>query len=154
MQVSSFTARGLKAAFVSAEDCDKEVIKCIHRGEYQLVLISPESIISNLYWREMLRTQVYQQNLVAFAVDEAHCVSKWLVGTYLLWEMCNSGFVLCITVYDFWFLTEFFTSIIIKCQCCDYSAVVVFSAHQCIHTCFCILFHQGCILQERIFKIR
>lgn len=77
VQVSSFTARGLKTAFVSAEDCDKEVVKGIHGGEYQLVLISPESIISNLYWREMLRTQVYQQNLVAFAVDEAHCVSKW-----------------------------------------------------------------------------
>ena len=65
---------GLKTAFVSAEDCDREGI---HGGEYQLMLISPESIISNLYWREMLQTQVYQQNLVAFAVDEAHCVSKW-----------------------------------------------------------------------------
>ena len=71
MQVSSFTARDLKAAFVSAEDCDREVTKGIYGGEYQLMLISPESIISNLSWREMLRTQVYQQNLVAFAVDEA-----------------------------------------------------------------------------------
>ena len=71
MQVSSFTARGFKAAFVS---CDREVVTGIHEGEYQIVLVSPDSIImgSNLYWREMLRTQVYQQNL---AVDEAHCVS-------------------------------------------------------------------------------
>ena len=84
MQVSSFTARDLKAAFVSAEDCDRRVIKGIHGGEYQLVLISPESIISNLYCREMLQTQVYQQNLVAFPVDEAHCASKWLVAMYLL----------------------------------------------------------------------
>ena len=43
VQVSPFTARGLKAAFVSAEDCDREVIKGIHGREYQLVLISPES---------------------------------------------------------------------------------------------------------------
>ena len=43
MQVSPFTARDLKAAFVSAEDCDREVTKGIHGGEYQLVLISPES---------------------------------------------------------------------------------------------------------------
>jgi len=78
-QVSSFTAKGLKTAFVSAENCDREVTKGIHDGEYQLVFISPESIISNLYWREMLRTPVYRENLVAFAVDEAHCVSKWLV---------------------------------------------------------------------------
>ena len=43
--------RGLKAAFVSAEDCDREVFKGVHGVEYQIVLISPESIImgSNLY---------------------------------------------------------------------------------------------------------
>ena len=81
MQVSPFTARVLKAAFVSAEDCDREVTKGIHGGEYQLV---QNPIISNLYWREMLKTQVYQQYLVAFPVDEALCVSKWLVGMYLL----------------------------------------------------------------------
>ena len=57
--------KGLKAALsVSAEDCDRDVVKGIHGVEY---LISPESIImgSDLYWR----AQVYQQNLVAFAVD-------------------------------------------------------------------------------------
>ena len=67
--------RDLKAAFVSAEDCDREVVKRIHGVEYQIVLISPESIIGNLYWREMLQAQVYQHNLVASAIDEARCVS-------------------------------------------------------------------------------
>ena len=57
--------RGLKAVLiVSAEDCDRDVVKGIRGVEY---LISPESIImgSDLYWR----AQVYQQNLVAFTVD-------------------------------------------------------------------------------------
>ena len=41
--------------FVSGRDLFITVVtKGIHGGEYQLVLISPESIISNLYWREML----------------------------------------------------------------------------------------------------
>ena len=83
-QVSSFNVRGLKAAFVSAEDCDMEVVKGIHGGKCQIMLISPESTISKQYWREMLRAHVYQQNLVAIVIDEAHCVSKWLVGTHLL----------------------------------------------------------------------
>ena len=97
MQVSSFTARGLKAAFVSAEDCDREVIKGIHGEEYQLVL-NP-IIISNLYWREMLQTQVYQQHLVAFPVDEALCMSKWLVGMYLLSILGKCAIEACFKYY-------------------------------------------------------
>ena len=46
--------RGLKAALIlSAEDCDRDVVKGIHGVEY---LISLESIImgSDLYWKEMV----------------------------------------------------------------------------------------------------
>ena len=70
---------------MSAEDRDREVVKGVHGIEYQIVLISPESIIlgSDLYWREMLRAQVYQQNLVAFPVDETHTVLmvSWHIST-------------------------------------------------------------------------
>ena len=61
---------------MSAEDRDREVVKGVHGIEYQIVLINPESIImgSDLYWREMLRAQVYWQNLVAFAINETHTV--------------------------------------------------------------------------------
>ena len=122
MQVSSFTARDLKAAFVSAEDCDREVIKGIHGGEYQLVL-NP-IIISNLSWREMLWTQVYQQHLVAFPVDEAHCVSKWLVAMYLLSILGKRAIQACFKYY------------------CIRTYI----------TCFWFFFIA--ILQEEIFKIR
>ena len=46
--------RGLKAALiVSAEDCDRDIVKGIHGMEY---LISPESIMmGDLYWREMVQ---------------------------------------------------------------------------------------------------
>ncbi len=44
---------------------------------YQLVYLSPEALLTNATWRDMLQCPVYQQNLVALVVDEAHCVKKW-----------------------------------------------------------------------------
>ena len=49
------------------------------KGQYQLLFISSEPLIMNLQWREMLHSEVHQQNLVGLAVDEAHCVTKWYV---------------------------------------------------------------------------
>ena len=48
-----------------------------YMGDVQLVFINPESILSDSAWRDMLRAPVYQCNLVALAIDEAHLVEKW-----------------------------------------------------------------------------
>ena len=45
----------------------------VYEGKYQLVLISPEALLTNETWRDMLHSSVYQERLVAFVVDEAHC---------------------------------------------------------------------------------
>ena len=43
-------------------------------GKYlELVYPSPEALLTNMTWRDMLQSPVYQQNLVALVVDEAHC---------------------------------------------------------------------------------
>ncbi len=34
---------------------------------------SPESLLRNDKWRNMLSSTVYQESLVAIVVDEAHC---------------------------------------------------------------------------------
>lgn len=49
------------------------------RVRIQLVFISPEALVGNRRWRDMLRSKAYQDNLVAFVIDEAHCVKKWQV---------------------------------------------------------------------------
>lgn len=49
------------------------------RGEVQLVYASPETLILEPKWRELLRQTVYQNNVVCLAVDEAHLVEKWYV---------------------------------------------------------------------------
>ena len=80
----SLTSKGLSTVYVSGDLSDKKVKDDIFNGMYQLVLISPELLMTNLYWREMMRTEIYQKQLVAFVVDEAHCIIKWYVQYILL----------------------------------------------------------------------
>ena len=84
-QVAKFSSRGIKCTFVNRDGQSKEVQDCIVRGHYQIVFISPESMLRQLIWREMLRNEVYQENLVAFVIDEAHCVEKWYDYSFALY---------------------------------------------------------------------
>lgn len=63
--------------FVGEAQQDPNVIARVKDGKVQLLYISPESLLRNYQWREMLRSEVYRENLVAFVVDEAHCVKQW-----------------------------------------------------------------------------
>ena len=47
------------------------------RGDYQLVLFTPEMQLQSKQWRSMLLGKVYSQRLRAFVVDEAHIVKQW-----------------------------------------------------------------------------
>ena len=49
-------------------------------GKFQLVYMSPESLLTNATWRDMLQSDVYRTNLVEFVVDEAHCVNSFNAG--------------------------------------------------------------------------
>ena len=75
-QKGKFTPRGLVTEFVG-EGQSRLQLEKVDAGLCQLVYISPESLLYNQHWRELLRTTVYQRNLVALVVDEAHCVKKW-----------------------------------------------------------------------------
>ena len=45
-------------------------------GKVQLLYISPESLLINSEWREMLQSDIYREKLVAFVVDKVHCVKQ------------------------------------------------------------------------------
>ena len=55
---------------------DDEAIAEVCTGKNQLVCMSPESLLTDERWRDMLLSPVYQEHLVR---DKAHCVKKWLV---------------------------------------------------------------------------
>ena len=49
----------------------------VKKGLYQLVFFTPEVLITNKQWRQLLKTDTYSQRVSAFVVDEAHVVKKW-----------------------------------------------------------------------------
>ena len=74
-QVATFTARGLCAAYIQGESGDD--VPAVLNGRVQLLYSSPETLILIPKWREMLRLDVYLNNVVCLAIDEAHLVEKW-----------------------------------------------------------------------------
>ena len=74
-QVAMLSSRGMKCASLHGDG--HTVMQSILHDEYQLVFISRESMLRDLIWREMFSSEVYQKNLVALVVNEAHCVDKW-----------------------------------------------------------------------------
>ena len=75
MQVASYSAKGLSAAHVTG-DSSNSVRKKVQDGEFQLVYITPELLITGSVWRKMLVGEVYSERLRAFVVDEANTVKS------------------------------------------------------------------------------
>lgn len=46
-------------------------------GYYNIVFAHPESLVSSLYGRKLMHTKLYQDNVCAIVVDEAHCILDW-----------------------------------------------------------------------------
>ena len=76
-QVVKFSERGLACTFVEEEQKDTTTISNILCKQYQLVYMSPDSLLCVLKWREMFCSPVHVKNLVTIVVDEAHCVREW-----------------------------------------------------------------------------
>ena len=74
-QVRAMKERGVSAVYAGMADEELEGEVCA--GCYQLVFLSPESLLTDGRWRDMLQSPVYHERLVGFVVDEAHCVKKW-----------------------------------------------------------------------------
>ena len=70
-QVQAMETRGVKAAYVG--DCqDEKAVADVCKGRFQLVYISPESLLTDSRWRDMLLCPVFQNNLVALVAYHAY----------------------------------------------------------------------------------
>ena len=78
-QSERFSNAGIISEFVGEAQLDPAVRQRVLRGLVHLVYVSPENIICNPQYRNMLLTPHYKKCLVAVVVDEAHCIKTWLV---------------------------------------------------------------------------
>lgn len=72
----SFSSKGLSAGYVTGKSSDSMKADVID-GKYQLVFFTPELLINQRRWRELLKGDVYEERLRALVIDEAHTVKKW-----------------------------------------------------------------------------
>lgn len=76
-QRQRFAPAGLSVEFVGEAQNDMDACASVLNGDVQLVYISPESLLNNKQYRQMFQSSAYQNKMVAFVVDEAHCVQMW-----------------------------------------------------------------------------
>ena len=77
-QVQGLERKGIKASFIGGGQEEANLQK-IFKGEMNIVNSSPEAVLGNEQWREMVSSPIYQRNVIAVAVDEAHCITHWYV---------------------------------------------------------------------------
>ena len=76
-QPSKFASLGLLVEYVGESQNDRSVIQRVLHGQVQLVYITPENIMDNPMYRNMLLSNIYRKKLVGLIVDEAQCVKLW-----------------------------------------------------------------------------
>lgn len=72
-QVTSLKSKGVKATYLGSH-CSAEEKSAIVGGEFSHLFTSPETILQVPEWRKNLLST---GNLIAIAIDEAHCIVKW-----------------------------------------------------------------------------
>ena len=76
-QKNKFLQKGINVEFVGEAQEDEKAIEAVLNGKVQLVYISPENLLENRRYRNMLRSTVYQEKMIGLVVDEAHCIKFW-----------------------------------------------------------------------------
>ena len=61
-QVQSLERKGVKAVFLHSGTCD-ETKAGIYEGQYQLLFMSPETLLRDKEWRDILQSPIYQENV-------------------------------------------------------------------------------------------
>jgi hypothetical protein len=95
--IRELITRGASAVSLTGDSVD---VDGILKGEYSFVFGTPEALLNNEQWRSMLKSDVYQNSLIALVTDEAHVIPKWLVQNFITGiTLCLVSKLLCYSTY-------------------------------------------------------
>ncbi|XP_052806535.1 ATP-dependent DNA helicase RecQ-like [Mya arenaria] len=77
-QVSFLNRLGLNSTSKGNDTKDNDRVK---KGDFDVMFTSPETVLENEMWRDVLMCSQFRQRLCAIVVDEAHIVFQWDEGT-------------------------------------------------------------------------
>ncbi|KAG9123670.1 hypothetical protein FRC07_014322 [Ceratobasidium sp. 392] len=82
METSFASECNISAVAVNSQtiDNDPELLERIVRGEYRVLLISPESLLSPRFIERVLSLPEFANRVLSVVIDEAHCVSLYGAG--------------------------------------------------------------------------
>jgi superfamily II DNA helicase RecQ len=76
-QLQRLRMMGLEVdAILSGQD-STSIIKRLKEGQYQILIMSPEMIISNSAVRSCLQHESVKSRVKCVVIDEAHCIVSW-----------------------------------------------------------------------------
>ena len=62
---------------ITGEQDNDDVKRGVCEGHYQIVFFTPEILVFNQKWRQLLSTTTYTCRLRGLVMDEAHTIKKW-----------------------------------------------------------------------------
>lgn len=76
--------RGVPAGCVSGRDDqeDEQMKADVLAGKFQILFFTPEALLMNKRWRQLIKSEQYQERIKGLVVDEAHTVIKWSVTVH------------------------------------------------------------------------
>ena len=73
-QVATFNSKRVCSVFVNSETESRANYEKVRQEGFHLAFISPECLLLNRIWSDMLLTDVYRMHLMALVIGEAHCI--------------------------------------------------------------------------------
>ena len=91
-QVTSLRARSVQCSIMTSSSSSDRIPAIMQATAVSLLqtdsllFCTPEALVESK-WRQLIDREEVSQRIICYVIDEAHCVSKWLVYHYNIYSI-------------------------------------------------------------------